>query len=87
MSAQHAAQRMQSKIATIATLEQHLDWFKRQLCGKQCGRFAAEPDPRRMHLGHSLGHCLVDLVPQHKRRAGLSVLFDGPEVAIDTNHI
>ena len=36
MSPQHVAQLLQSKSATIATLQHQLDWFKRQLFGKGC---------------------------------------------------
>ena len=36
MSPQHVAQLLQSKAATIATLQHQLDWFKRQLFGKGC---------------------------------------------------
>ena len=55
MSAQHVAQMLQSKAATIATLQHQLDWFKRQLFGKKSERFAPEPDPQQMHLGQLLG--------------------------------
>ena len=34
MSPQHVAQLLQSKAATIVTLQHQLDWFKRQLFGK-----------------------------------------------------
>ena len=36
MSPQHVAQLLQSKAATIATLQHQFDWFKRQLFGKGC---------------------------------------------------
>ena len=36
MSAQHVAQLLQSKTATIASLEHQIDWFRRQLFGKGC---------------------------------------------------
>ena len=36
MSAQHVAQLLQSKTATIATLEHQIDGFRRQLFGKGC---------------------------------------------------
>ena len=36
MSPQHVAQLLQSKAATIATLQHQLDGFKRQLFGKGC---------------------------------------------------
>ena len=36
MSSQHVAQLLQSKSATIVTLQHQLDWFKRQLFGKGC---------------------------------------------------
>ena len=55
MSPQHLAQLLQSKTATIATLEHQLDWFKRQLFGKKSERFAPEPEAQQMHLGQLLG--------------------------------
>ena len=54
MSPQHVAQLLQSKAATIATLQHQLEWFKRQLFGKKSERFAPEPDPLQMHPGQML---------------------------------
>ena len=63
MSPQHVAQLLQSKVATIATLEHQLDWFRRQLFGKKSERFAPQPDPQQMHLGQWLGDACVLPVP------------------------
>ncbi len=76
MSPQHVAQLLQSKAATIATLQHQLDWFKRQLFGKKSERFAPEPDPQQMHLGQLLDEVLApteqpqagSTVPTHTRR-------------------
>lgn len=78
MSPQHVARLLQSKAATIATLEHQLDWFRRQLFGKKSERFAPEPDPQQMHLGQWLGDACVlpvppeqpagSTVPAHTRR-------------------
>lgn len=79
MSAQHVAQLLQSKAATIATLEHRIAWFERQLFGKKSERFAPEPDPQQMHLGQLFGQELGELavpeqpevsstVPAHTRR-------------------
>ncbi len=76
MSAQQVAQLLQSKVATIATLQHQLDWFKRQLFGKKSERFAPEPDPQQMHLGQILDALAVpceqpqagSTVPTHTRR-------------------
>jgi len=43
-----------SQAETIATLQQQLDWFRRQLFGQKSERFAPEPDPAQMHLGEVL---------------------------------
>jgi Transposase C of IS166 homeodomain len=57
MSPQHAAQLLQSKAATIATLLHRLAWFERQLFGKKSERFAPEPDPdpQQKHFGQLPG--------------------------------
>jgi len=76
MSPQHVAQLLQSKAATIVTLQHQLDWFKRQLFGKKSERFAPEPDPQQMHLGQMLDDVLAlpeqveagSTVPAHTRR-------------------
>lgn len=76
MSPQHVAQLLQSKAATIATLEHRIAWFERQLFGKKSERFAPEPDPQQMHLGQLLGELAVppqqpevgSTVPAHTRR-------------------
>ena len=76
MSPQHVAQLLQSKSATIATLQHQLDWFKRQLFGKKSERFAPQPDPQQMHLGQVLGDTPAppeqpqagSTVPAHTRR-------------------
>ena len=76
MSPQHVAQLLQSKAATIATLQHQLDWFKRQLFGKKSERFAPEPDPQQMHLGQLLDEVPApteqpqagSTVPTHTRR-------------------
>lgn len=59
MSPQHVVQLLQSKAATIATLEHRIAWFERQLFGKKSERFAPEPDPQQMHLGELLGELAV----------------------------
>jgi transposase len=84
MSLQHVAQMLQSKSATIATLEHQLEWFKRQLFGKKSERFVPEPDPQQMHLGQVLGELAItpaqlasaSIVPAHKRRRPRSDFTD-----------
>ena len=76
MSSQLIAQMLQSKTATIATLEHQLEWFKRQLFGKKSERFIPEPDLQQMHLGQVLGELPAapeppqagTTVPAHTRR-------------------
>lgn len=76
MSSQHVAQLLQTKSATIVTLQHQLDWFKRQLFGKKSERFAPEPDPQQMHLGQMLEDLAApaqspqaaSTVPAHTRR-------------------
>ena len=70
MSAQHVAQLLQSKAATIATLQHRLAWFERQLFGKKSERFAPEPDPQQMHLGQLLGELVA---PPEQPEAGSTV--------------
>jgi transposase len=84
MSLQHIAQMLQSKSATIATLEHQVEWFKRQLFGKKSERFAPEPDLQQMHLGQVLGDLAATAqqpqagttVPAHKRRKSRSDFAD-----------
>ena len=84
MSSQLIAQMLQSKTATIVTLEHQLEWFKRQLFGKKSERFAPEPDPQQMHLGQLLGDLPAaaeqpeagSTVPAHKRRKPRSDFAD-----------
>ena len=53
MSPQHVAQLLQSKAATIATLEHRLAWFERQLFGKKSERFAPGTFTRMTVVGSS----------------------------------
>jgi len=84
MSPQHVAQVLQSKAATIATLQHQLDWFKRQLFGQKSERFVAQPDPQQMHLGQLLGELAAapepaeagSRVPAHTRRKPRSDFAD-----------
>ncbi len=76
LSPQRIAQMLQSQAATIAALQQQLEWFKRQIFGKKSERFAPMPDAQQMHLGQVLGELAVppeqpvpaSTVPAHTRR-------------------
>jgi transposase len=88
MLPQHVAQLLQSKAATIATLQHQLDWFKRQLFGKKSERFVPEPDLQQMHLGQILGEPAAvaepessSAVPAHKRRKARSDFTDDGRIA------
>jgi transposase len=65
---------LRGKDATIETLRQQIDWFKRQLFGKKSERFALAPDPTQMHLGEVFPLPAQPapekhkLVPAHTRR-------------------
>jgi transposase len=71
---------MQSKDATIqtlegrvATLQRQIDWFKRQIFGSKSERFTAEPNPQQLHLGETLAAAIEATVerravPAHTRR-------------------
>jgi transposase len=61
LSATELATLLQSKDATIETLEgrvaamqRQIDWFKRQIFGSKSERFVTEPNPQQLHLGEVL---------------------------------
>ena len=54
MSAAELSRLVQSQAETITSLQQQLDWFRRQIFGAKSERFAPEPDPTQMHLGEVL---------------------------------
>jgi transposase len=80
LNAAQLAMLMQSKDATIQTLEgrvaalqQQIEWFKRQIFGSKSERFAAEPNPQQLHLGETLAAAIDPTaerrtVPAHTRR-------------------
>ena len=89
MSPQKIAQTLQSKTATIATLQQQLDWFKRQILGRKSERFAPVPGAQQMHLGQMLGELppvpdqpeADSSMPAHTRRKPRSDFADDTAAA------
>ncbi len=65
MSAAELGRLVQSQAETITSLQQQLDWFRRQIFGAKSERFAPEPDPTQMHLGEVLP---VPAQPPEQRR-------------------
>jgi hypothetical protein len=61
MSAAQVVGLLQSKEATIQSMQQQMDalkhrleWFERQVFGAKSERHASEPDPAQMHLGEEI---------------------------------
>ncbi len=83
---------VQSRDATIQTLQQQidvlkhqLDWFKRQLFGQKSERFAPLPDPTQLHLGEMMPLPATPAaepqraVPAHTRRIAQRDLAAGSD--------
>jgi hypothetical protein len=93
LDAQQIARMLVAKDATIdrlkqqnQTLQQQVEWFRRQLFGSKSERFAPMPEPQQMHLGQVLGQDLPvppgdgtggeQHVPSHTRRRPRSDFAD-----------
>jgi transposase len=79
---QHIASMLQGQAQLIDTLQQQLEWFKRQVFGAKSERFAPLPDSQQMHLGQVLGAPAAAQpevsteVPAHTRRKPKSDFTD-----------
>jgi hypothetical protein len=65
MGAAELARLVQSQAETITSLQQQLEWFRRQIFGAKSERFAPEPDHTQMHLGEALS---VPAQPPEQRK-------------------
>lgn len=89
---------LQQQAQLIASLQQQLEWFKRQLFGRKSERFAPEPDAQQLHLGELMpvtaeAPAAEQDVPAHKRRKARndftddgqsSTFFDETKVPVHT---
>lgn len=75
LSAAQLIELVASQTQTIASLQQQLDWFKRQLFGSKSERLIVPPDVRQLHLGELIAALPVaplehKAVAAHTRRVG-----------------
>jgi len=89
---------VEAQTQTIATLQQQLEWFKRQLFGAKSERFIAPPNAQQLHLGEVIASLPLAEAPQktvaaHTRRvptrdatadAESLPFFDASRVPIET---
>lgn len=81
LDAQQVTQLLRAQAAQIEALSAQIEWFKRQLFGQKSERYAAQPDPRQLHLGDVLPQAPAtpvdeQEVPAHKRRKRTSDFAD-----------
>ena len=75
LSAAQLVELVAAQTHTIASLQQQLDWFKRQLFGSKSERLIVLPDARQLHLGELITALPVAPAPRkavaaHTRRVG-----------------
>ena len=89
---------VQSQAFTITDLKQQIEWFRRQIFGSKCERYAPTPDPMQMHLGEvfPVPESVSEerqVVPAHTRRVAKTDLahaeesvpfFDESRVPVET---
>ena len=89
---------VQSQAFTITELKQPIEWFRRQIFGSKCERYAPTPDLMQMHLGEvfPVPESVSEerqVVPAHTRRVAKTDLarteeaipfFDESRVPVET---
>lgn len=97
-SAAQVVELIHTQAQTIASLQQQLDWFKRQLFGSKSERFIAPPNAQQLHLGelvstspltdppHKMVAAHTRRVPTRDRDADAESLpfFDESRVPVET---
>lgn len=84
---------VQTQAQTIVTLQQQLEWFKRQVFGAKSERFVPEVNPQQLHLGQALPVPEVPTkpaqqsVPAHTRRKAQTDFADEVAPSFDTTRV